>query len=259
MSVSPLQQFFADELRRAREAAGMTQEQLATKMYVSKSLVAMVETGQRAARRDFTTAADDALGADGRFDRMRERLLRGEATPEWFRPWVDYEREAAEISWFEPLLIPGLLQTEEYAKALLDSGDSDQAESLLAARLERQQVLDRASVSVVIDESVLHREVGSAAVMHRQLTHLIDVRAVVQVLPIGAETYRHLDGSFAFASVDGVKVGYVDTPARGFVLESAQVGSKLQKRWDVIRGEALPRRQSKELILKAAESWNSNR
>lgn len=258
MSASPLQTYFADELRRAREAAGLTQEQLAAKMYVSKSLIAMVETAQRAPVKDFAAAADEALGADGRFDRMRERLLRGEATPEWFRPWVDYEREATDISWFEPLVVPGLLQTEEYARALLESGDSDQVENLVATRLERQQVLERARVSVVIDESVLHRSVGGAEVMHRQLTWMVSCRAVVQVLPYGAETYRHLDGSFAFASVDGVKVGYVDTPARGFVLEGPSVGSKLQQRWDVIRGEALPRRQSRELILKAAEAWASS-
>lgn len=235
----------------------MTQEQLAAKMYVSKSLVAMVETAQRAPVKDFATAADDALGADGRFDRMRERLLRGEATPDWFRPWVD-EREATDISWFEALVVPGLLQTEEYARALLESGDSDQVENLVAARLERQQVLERARVSIVIDESVLHRRIGGAEVMHRQLTRMVNSRAVVQVLPYGAETYRHLDGSFAFASIDGVKVGYVDTPARGFVLEGPSVGSKLQHRWDVIRGEALPRRQSRELILKAAEAWASS-
>lgn len=237
----------------------MTQEQLAAKMYVSKSLVAMVETCQRPPRRDFATAADDALGTEGRFDRMRENLLRGEATPEWFRPWVDFEREATEIIFFQPLLVPGLLQTEGYARALLEGGSPDQAENLLAARMERQQVLDTANVSVVVDEPVLHRQIGGPEVMHRQLRHLADTSAVVQVLPSDAETYAHLLGAFTLASVDGAKIGYVETPGRGYVVDTAEVVSKIQRRWDIIRGEALPRRQSRELILEVAESWTSSK
>ncbi|MGH3466657.1 MAG: helix-turn-helix domain-containing protein [Thermocrispum sp.] len=258
ISTSPLQQYFADERRTVREARGMSQDQLAAKMYVSKSLVAMVETCQRAPTRDFAKAADDALDAAGRFDRMRERLLGAEATPEWFRPWVDYEREAVEIGWFEPLLVPGLLQTEDYARALLEDGSPDRADSLLAARLERQQILRRASVTPS-STSRCHRGVGGSAVMRSQLAYLLEAPAVLQVLPNGADTYRHLEGSFAWAALDGTRVGYVDTPARGFVLGGAQVSSKMQRRWEIIRGEALPRRQSKDLILKAAEEWTSSK
>lgn len=255
MSVSPLQQFFADELRRAREAAGMTQEQLATKMYVSKSLVAMVETGQRAPRRDFATAVDDALGADGRFDRMRERLLRGEATPEWFRPWVDYEQHATTIRAFEPNVVPGLLQTEEYARAL--TGDEDAT----AARLARQRILDQDTppeVFDIIDESVLHRQIGTLDVMCKQMMRLAEAPVGVQILPTGADSYLGVDGSFELATVDGRECVYVHTPARGFVLDSDEIISAVRHRWDVIRGEALPQRQSRELILKAAERWKND-
>lgn len=169
--MSPLQQYFADELRRAREAAGMTQEQLATNMFVSKSLVAMVETGQRVPRPDFAVAADEALSADGRFDRMRERLLRGEATPEWFRPWVDFEQHATTIRAFEPNVVPGLLQTEQYALAL--TGDEDAT----AARMTRQHILAQDNppdVFDIIDESVLRRQIGSHDVMCEQLLRLAE-------------------------------------------------------------------------------------
>lgn len=257
MSGTPLQRFFADELRTAREAVDLSQDQLAAKMFVSKSLVAMVETCQRAPSREFAKAADEALDADGRFERMRERLLGAEATPEWFRPWVDYEREATELGMSGPLLIPGLLQTEDYARALLSSGDPDQVEGLVAARMERQGVLQRTALTAIIDESVLHRWVGRPTVMHDQLVYLLDAPAMVQVVPTGADTYRHLDGFFAWAEVDGARVGYVDTPARGFVVEGPAVALKLQQRWEAIRGEALPRKQSRDLIRKAAETWAS--
>lgn len=253
--VPPSMRFFGSELRRAREAVGRTQKQLAEAVHYSESKVGAVERGEQLASPAFVQRADEFLKTDGLLTRIRDQLLAVAAAPEWFRPWVDYEREASEIGWFEPLLVPGLLQTEDYARVLLEDGSPDQAESLLAARLERQRVLDRASVVAIIDESVLRRQVGDPDVMHAQLMHLTAARAVVQVLPVGAETYRHLQGSFALATVDGTEVGYVDTAARGFVLDRPEVISGMRRQWEIIRAEALPRGQSRDLIVKVAETW----
>lgn len=258
MNDIPAAQYFGEELRLAREALGMTQEQLALATNFSKSLVAMVETGRRLPKRDFTIPVDNALKTDGRFERMRNRLLVAEVNPEWFRPWVDYEREATQIRWYEPLLVPGLLQTEEYAWALLADGSPDQAESLLAARIERQEVTDRAQVVVIVDQPVLYRQIGTPGVMQRQVEHLLATTATVQVLPPRAATYRHLLGPFALASVDGSELAYVDTAARGFVLDGPEeVVSRLRQHWELIRAEALPQRQSQELLWEVAESWKS--
>lgn len=256
---TPSMRFFGSELRRTREAAGATQRQLAEAVLYSESKVGAVERGEQFASPAFAERADGFLDTGGLFARMREQLLAVEVSPEWFRPWLDYEREASEIGWYEPLLVPGLLQTEAYARALLESGSPDQAESLLAARMERQQVLDRAAVVAIIDESVLQRRVGDPAVMHAQLTHLAGARAVVQVLPADAETYRHLLGSFVVATVDGADIGYVDTPARGFVLDSPEVVSGMRRRWETIRAEALPRGKSRSVIVEAAERWKTSR
>jgi transcriptional regulator with XRE-family HTH domain len=243
---------FGSELRRRREAAGVTQRQLAEAVHYSESKVGAVERGEQVA---FCTRADEFLKTDGLFGRMREALLTAEAVPEWFRPWADVEREATEIAWYEPLLVPGLLQTEDYARILLEDGSPGEAESLLAARLARQAVLERAAVVAIIDESVLRRRVGPPEVMHRQLVHLTTSPAVVQVVPTDAQTYRHLDGSFALAMVDGAQIGYVDTPARGFIVERREIVSRMRRYWDAIRAEALPRGQSKSLITKAAQAW----
>lgn len=254
--MTPPVRYFAAELRHAREAAGLSQEQLAKEINYAQSMIAMIERCQRMPKLDFAKLVDEALGTDGRFSRMvSELLLSVEVTPTWFRPWVDHEREASEIRWYEPLVVPGLLQTEDYARMLLEDGSPDQADSLLAARMERQAVLAEASVVVLIDELVLRRQVGRPGVMRDQLHHLTTTRAVVQIVPTVAKTYRHLEGSFALALVDGAEVAYVDTPARGFVVNDPEVLSRIRGRWESIRAEALPQGQSKELILKVAETW----
>jgi transcriptional regulator with XRE-family HTH domain len=109
---------FSEELRRARSAAGLTQDQLAERVGYSPSLVAHVETGSRAPSLDFARRGDEALGTGGLLARLQP-FVRSEAYPAWFRDWVEIEREAVSLRWFEPLLIPGLLQTEEYARAVL--------------------------------------------------------------------------------------------------------------------------------------------
>lgn len=127
--------------------------------------------------------------------------------------------------------------------------------------MERQSLLDRddpPEVSVVIDESVLHRCVGNAKVMYGQLVRLTELHAWVQVLPSEADTYAGFDGAFVLATVGERQYVYVDTPARGFTLEDREVVSGMQRSWDVIRGEALPQRQSRGMILKVAESWKAN-
>lgn len=255
--MTPLAEYFADELRRAREAAGLSQSQLASAVYVSKSTVAMIETCQRTPTRDFAISADKILEADGRFQRMHEKLLRAEVTPEWFRPYLDYEQQATAIRSYEPTVVPGLLQIEGYARALTGSDEAT------AARLARQDILTGESppeVVTVIDESVLHRQVGSAEIMYRQLQHLADPPPAVrvQVLPADADTYLGVDGSVELATVDGREYAYLHTPARGFVLDSPEVISAMRRRWEVLRGEALNRRQSRDLILKVAEErWKT--
>jgi Domain of unknown function (DUF5753) len=91
--------------------------------------------------------------------------------------------------------------------------------------------------------------------MHRQLTHLTTVRATVQILPVEAATALGLDGPFDLAEYDGRDVAYLDTPGKGFVVDSVGILSQLKERWEVLRAEALPSRQSRDLILEVAESW----
>lgn len=261
MIQSPLLQYFADELRRARESANLTQEQLGAAINFAKSTVAMVETCQRQPKADFAKAVDKALGTDGRFERIREKLLTATATPDWFRPWVDYEREATVLRSYELAFIPGLLQTEEYARAVLVN--SEDVDSVAAARMERQQILSRKKPPqfvAIIDESVLWRPLGGSGVMHRQLRRLAEAASqwIIQVVPqASGYYYPGLDGPLVIATVDGRDVVYTPTGLRGYIIDSPEAVAEAKQRWDAIRAEALSKRQSRDLIMEAAESWSS--
>ncbi|MFF5215703.1 helix-turn-helix domain-containing protein [Micromonospora sp. NPDC000442] len=185
----------------------------------------------------------------------------------WFREWTELEQQASCLRWYEPLLVPGLLQTEAYARAVLATGgllSQSEVEENVAARLDRQRVLEREvplQLVTVIDEVVLRRQVGGErTVMAGQLSHLADLgeREHVQVRVIPAESPWHtgLAGPFVLARMaDGAEAAYLDNQLRGQVVtESADLAS-LGGRWESVTGEALPRRRSIELIREVATTW----
>jgi transcriptional regulator with XRE-family HTH domain len=171
---------FARELQAARGRSGMSRELLATKINYSPSLIGMVESCRRVPGLDFARRCDQVFGTTGTFERMQEYL--GAAPfPAWFRPFVEYEARATALRGFEHVLVPGLAQTTGYARAVLATQPNtteEQVDEFVTARLERQVILDRDEpplLWLVIDEAVLHREVGGAKVMHDQLVHLAEM------------------------------------------------------------------------------------
>ena len=246
---------FASEMRRAREEAGLTREQLAEAAAFSVSLIEKVETGQRGPSEQFASVMDDVLKTNGLLSRIRRHALTHDATPEWLRSWFDVEQQATRIMSFELSLVPGLLQTEEYAETLLQGN-----EAKLAARVERQSILERDITYVaLIDQRALRYPVGGPDVMAKQIEYLIGLtdRFVIQIVPADCGTYLHLDGSFSIATVDGREYAYADSPVRGLLLHDPEVLSRTKERWDLIRAEALSRRQTIEFMQEVAEEWNS--
>ncbi|WP_327048121.1 helix-turn-helix domain-containing protein [Microbispora sp. NBC_01189] len=157
------QAIWGRELRHYRAQAGLTQAQLAQKVHFSESLVSGVETGQLPASPEFARCCDEALVTGGALLRLLD-WRKVQVFPAWFGEWREKEQAAVALRTYEPLVVPGLLQTDAYASALL--GD----ETAVAARLERQAVLSRATPEpptfrCVLDESVLHRLVGGPEVM----------------------------------------------------------------------------------------------
>jgi transcriptional regulator with XRE-family HTH domain len=166
--------FLLGELRRARSTAGMSQEDLGRTINYSGSQVSAVENGQRPPTRDYLVAIDGALHAGGLFERLQSNLANFDQAPVWFRDWLVIEREATLIRWFEPLVVPGILQTQAYAHALMAGSvlvDDDEIDQRVAARLDRRSLLTQSkppTVIALIDEGVLNRRVGSAEIMSEQ-------------------------------------------------------------------------------------------
>ena len=259
----PALTLFADELRASRAKAGMSREDLAAKLNYSSSLVGMIESMRRVPQPDFARRCDEVLGTPGTFARMQERL-RTLPFPASFRPFVEHEAVATSLRWCEHALVPGLLQTPGYARAVLatrPNSTEEEIEDLVTARLARQAILERDDpplLWVVIDEAVLHRPVGTHEVMRDQLLHLVQMSArpniTIQVVPYSAGAHSGLLGAFIIADFDDAPGSvYVESPADGQTGEEPALVAKLALTFDTLRSEALPRAASRDMIAKAAE------
>lgn len=265
MDPAPRLVLFADELRRARNEAGLTQEALGEAIQYSGSLVALVEQCRRSPGRDFTRRCDEVLKTGGRLGRIRDTLAQ-EALMPWFREWASVEQEATRLCNYEIAYIPGLLQTEEYIQAMLARSGRlapDEVEEQVAARLERQEVLTRkrpAQYYAVLDDHVLRRQIGGPKVMQDQLVRLVEMAELpnvhLHVVPADVGLYEGLDGAFAIATMaDGEDLAYLDHQLKGHVIERAVDVLPLRETWEAVRAEALPHRQTIDILAKAAQSW----
>ncbi len=254
---------FADELRAAREQAGLSREDLAARLNYSGSLVVKIEGLQRVPHADFAARCDGAFGTPGTFARLQQQL-RNLPFPASFRPFAAYEEVATSLRTFEHTLVPGLLQTPDYAQAVLATRPNttqDELDDLVTARLARQAVLDRDTPPLlwaVVDEAVLHREVGSSKVMHDQLLHLVEVsdrpNVTLQVIPYSAGAHIGLQGAFVIADFgDMPAVAFLATATEGETLEGPSMVAQVALTFDTLRSEALPRRASRDMIMKVAE------
>jgi transcriptional regulator with XRE-family HTH domain len=247
--------FLAREIKRAREAKGVSRETLAKMLFVSDSLVRGWERATRLIQPDHLKKVEDFVGPDstrGVLSRLREELITNDPAPEWVSKWLDIERHANTLWWFHPLLIPGIFQTPEYARAVITTS-------------ERQHILapdDGVMIGAVIDEGVLHRPLGGPKVLHEQLMRLLELteqpNIILQVVPIEAGGYPGLSGIFGIAATtDGHEYAYVEDVFRGEVLDQPDDVALIKRVWVTLHNEALPGRQSIELIAKAAERWKA--
>ncbi|WP_329106553.1 helix-turn-helix transcriptional regulator [Micromonospora sp. NBC_01699] len=259
----PLAEFIVGELRRGRDAARMTQEAFGKVAGFSASHVSAVENGTRALTMDFVRGGDRALRTGG----VYERLVRRFGAPEWFQPWLEAEQSAIQLRIFQPNLIPGLLQTADYARAVLRLDPrltDDELEQRVASRIERQAILLREPVPqliAVIDESVVRR-VGEAyqKIMIEQLVHLLACaerpNISVHILPLDLVLHAGLSGPFSLAGLpEGTWVGDLESQLGGNVVHRQAQLDILFERWESVRSEALSRRQSLDLIKEVVKPW----
>ncbi|WP_329084151.1 MULTISPECIES: helix-turn-helix domain-containing protein [unclassified Streptosporangium] len=249
------QAIWGRELRHYRKAAGLTQGQLAEKIHFSESLISGVETGQLPASPEFAETCDTILGTGSALSRLLD-WRKGQVFPAWFGKWPDKEQAATVLRTYEPILIPGLLQTSDYAFEVL-YGD----EAAVQARLARQEVFKREDpapplLRCVIDEAVLHRLIGTPKTMREQLEHLASIitpRFSVQVVPLGGMR-AGLEAGFVIATLEGgSEIAYFDTAVRGLVTSDQEDVATAVEKFEAIRIEALPLRMSIDLIRRTAE------
>lgn len=256
--------FLAKELQRAREAKGISRDELAQEVFVSESLVRAWESGRRIPQPDHLKKVEKILGTNGILCRLREDLVRNEPLPEYMGRWREIEEEATSILWHHPLIFPGLAQTPEYAREIFVSSgrQMDDIEEQIQERMERQKILapeNGLMFIMIIDEGVLYRRIGSEKIMADQITGILELSELqnvrVQIVPLGSGAYAGLAGGFGIAAMDGQEYAYVDDAYSGDVLEHSDEVAAMKRVWMTIHAEALPTKQSKELMVKALEKW----
>jgi transcriptional regulator with XRE-family HTH domain len=258
---------FVDEMKADRAQRKWSQAELARQAHCSESSIAMVESYQRPPTASLAKALDKAFGTSGTYARM-ERRLRNLPFPASFRSFAPHEAEAATLSTYQHSLVPGLLQTPEYARAVLETkpnASDDEVENLVKGRLARQSVLGRDDppaplMYALVDEGALNRPVAPPAVMHDQLAHLVDLsrkpNVTIQVVPYDAGGHSGLLGAFVIADrPSAARIVFIEDVTGGRVSEDAATVAEVVLRFNALRSEALPKGASRNAMEGVAERW----
>ncbi|MFF4398160.1 Scr1 family TA system antitoxin-like transcriptional regulator [Streptomyces sp. NPDC001480] len=256
---------FGARVRRLRTAAGLTQAELGERTHVVSTRITQIERASGAKPTlDLARALDAALGADDLLVELWPYVYR-EAFPDWSRRFMEYSERAVAIREYAAHVVPGLLQTEDYARAVLGVGrtlgSKEQLEERVALRLGRQERLgaaDRPELWVVLDESVLRRPVGGLEVMREQLARLLRTSAephiTVQVLPFDQGEHDVMGGSLTMLTMpDGSEIAYTEGAHYGQLIEDPDEARGFALTYDRLRAAALPPLMSLDMIRSVME------
>ncbi|MEU2624766.1 helix-turn-helix transcriptional regulator [Streptomyces sp. NPDC007157] len=256
---------FGARVRRLRLAAGLTQAELGDKTHVVSTRIPRIERASGAKPTlELARALDVALGANDLLVELWPYVYR-EAFPDWSRRFMEYSERVVLIRQYAAHVVPGLLQTEDYARAvlsldaLLDS--EEQLEERVTARMGRQERLgspDRPELWMILDEAVLRRPIDNHRVMRTQLTRLLDAATerhiVVQVLPFDHGGHEAMGGSLTVLTLpDGSEVAYTEGSDYGQLIEEPASVSRYKVIYDRLKAAALPPFMSRDMIRSAME------
>ncbi|MFH9333117.1 helix-turn-helix domain-containing protein [Streptomyces althioticus] len=256
---------FGARVRRLRTAAGLTQAELGALTHVVSTRITQIERASGARPTlELARALDAALGADDLLVELWPYVYR-EAFPDWSRKFMEYSERAVAVRQYAAHVVPGLLQTEEYARAVLKVGrtlsNEAQLEERVALRMGRQERLgapDRPELWVVLDEAVLRRPVGGLPVMRDQLARLLasatEPHITVQVLPFDQGEHEVMGGSLTVLTMpDGREVAYTEGAHHGQLVEEPDEVASLALTYDRLRAAALPPLMSLDMIRSVRE------
>lgn len=255
---------FATDLEQYRRRSGLSLVALGTQMRCHPSLISHIERGRRAPTLDFAEALDHAFQLDQHFTTLFRQISHSPALG-WFARWVEeVEPQAVILQSWDPMLIPGLLQTPEYARAVFSPmAPADQVEERVEARIRRLQIFDRPNPPVflaLIDEGVLHRPIGGPEVLLHQLRHLLELAqhpcVTIQLVPIAAGCGAGMMSAFSLARLrGGIEVASADSVLSGDVTSDHDAVARLKVRYNIIRADAHSQSVSLRLMEDAVTTW----
>jgi transcriptional regulator with XRE-family HTH domain len=268
----------AARLRRLRSAAGLSREDVAEQTGINPATLYRIETSKVRPQARTLAALLNLYGVEGG-DRvsliqlLKDSAQRGwlqayqDELPEEYGAYIEFEGEARAVWNYESLFIPGLLQTEAYARAVirgvLPTATGDEVEQRVAARLERQAVLARdrpLQIWAIVDEASIRRVVGSAQVMHDQLLRLVNVaelaHVTLQLIPYNAGAHAGMPGSFVVMDfATDPNVVYLDSMAGDLFLEEEAEVRRYAGLFEHLRAVALSPDATKQLLVSAASEY----
>ncbi|MGW2724626.1 helix-turn-helix domain-containing protein [Streptomyces sp. NPDC001492] len=256
------------ELRHAREQAGLSQEELGLRLFVSGSFIGQLEAGTRRMQPEYARLLDEVLETGGFFLRNCRAAAKSKYEyPEHFAEVAETEAQAKWIREYAPLLIPGLLQTPTYARAVSRAHDPTAPEETIDGwvdgRMARTRLLAHPTsprLWAVLDEAALRRKVGSRAVMAEALGHIADLihrsRALVQVLPFSAGAHAAMQGAMKLMEFeDAPPLVYFEGVCHGRLEDDPATVTQLRFVFDLIVASALSREKSLALIEGLAQDY----
>ncbi|MFC8915700.1 helix-turn-helix transcriptional regulator [Streptomyces sp. NPDC057116] len=258
-------EFYGAELKNRREAAKMTQQELGRKVFVSGGYIGQFEQAIRKPQLDVAARIDEVLQTDGFFERMCRQLINKSPYAEYFAAAAELESLATTICGFAPTIVPGLLQTAPYARAVILASNpfasDDQIEEKVVARMERARLLKdpaKPEYWVILHEHVLRPPTGGPSVMAEQLDHIAALarsrRVLTQVLPAASGAHPLMGRMLTLMQFeDAPPTAYTEAVYSGNLLDDPALVKRVQAAYDLLRASALAPEASLTLIESAAE------
>ncbi|MFD7229937.1 Scr1 family TA system antitoxin-like transcriptional regulator [Streptomyces sp. NPDC059881] len=243
-----------------RESAGLTQRELAGRICVGEETIASIEQGRRPLKPDLAALLDRLLETKRALSTAVENMPEVDLVPAWAEEYMDFEREAIALSWFENQVLPGLLQTENYARAVFRTDvpalSEDEIEQRVAARVERQEILQRKvppTISFIISEATVRDRLGGKNVHIEALRHLRACAELpgiaLQIMPLGRETHAGLSGPFILLETpDHQHVAYAENQRGSQLITDPDEVSILAQKYAMLRTQALNPEETRGLL-----------
>ncbi|SCK44127.1 Helix-turn-helix domain-containing protein [Streptomyces sp. WMMB 714] len=251
---------FGAVLKAFRRRARLTQDELATRVRYSAQTIASVEQGRRLPPGDFVERAEELLDAFGALRAAAQHAVRRPGLASWFREWARLEEDAVSLCTYECRVIPGLLQTEAYARAVTLSvpppPSAEEVRQRVAARLERQRLLRRdrpIAFSFIVEQALIERGTGGAEATEALIDNLLEVAGLwnveLQLMPLRQPWHAGHDGPMQLLeTADNQWLGYTEGQETGQLIPSAKDVSVLFQRYARMRSQALTPEDSASLL-----------